>query len=60
MKRILPLILAAGLSLLGLVGCGSSNAETASDVSSQTEVSVPAETAKSGAVLRIAAQPYPL
>ncbi len=60
MKRILPLILAASLSLLGLVGCGSSNAETDADVSSQTEVSVPAETAKSGAVLRIAAQPYPL
>ncbi|MBR1737218.1 MAG: aliphatic sulfonate ABC transporter substrate-binding protein, partial [Firmicutes bacterium] len=62
MKKILPLILAVGLSMFAFVGCSSENTENTD--STQTAVNEQSEskdkTNDGGAVLRIAAQPYPL
>lgn len=62
MKRILPLILAAGLSLFGLVGCSSSDSANDTDTAgASAEASQEAgDTSAEGVSLRIAAQPYPL
>lgn len=61
LKKILSLTLAASLSILSLVGCGET---TGTDLKNESSVSVEAtdapRTNSKGAVLRIAAQPYPL
>lgn len=55
MKKFLSILLAASLTLLTLTGCGSTT-ETEPD----TRESAVSEESADGAVLRIAAQPYPL
>lgn len=55
MKKFLSILLAASLTLLALTGCGNTQGtETDTSESAATEEST------DGAVLRIAAQPYPL
>lgn len=55
MKKFLSILIAAVLTLMSLTGCGSSQ-ENVNNTTSSAET----EESADGAVLRIAAQPYPL
>lgn len=55
MKKFLSILLAASLTLLTLTGCGSTQ-----ETEPNTSESAVTEESADGAVLRIAAQPYPL